>query len=174
MISFPDNGNLWLFFFFALPLLRFLGFLSSSQKHTWLFNSRWHSGKESACQSRRQERCRFDPWVRKIPWSKKWQPTQVFLPGKFNGQSNLTGFVRPMGLQRLGQDWETKHSTAQASKMMPIHYRVLTYSVNIVEELATSWAYFAQWVSYSLILIVHVCSVLNSSILSNSLRPHGL
>ena len=108
MISFPDNGNLWLFFFFALPLLRFLGFLSSSQKHTWLFNSRWHSGKESACQSRRQERCRFDPWVRKIPWSKKWQPTQVFLPGKFNGQSNLTGFVRPMGLQRLGQDWAHK------------------------------------------------------------------
>ena len=22
------------------------------------------------------------PWVRKIPWSKKWQPTPVFLPGK--------------------------------------------------------------------------------------------
>ena len=25
----------------------------------------------------------LDPWVRKIPWSKKWQPTPVFLPGKF-------------------------------------------------------------------------------------------
>ena len=24
----------------------------------------------------------FDPWVRKIPWRKKWQPTPVFLPGK--------------------------------------------------------------------------------------------
>ena len=23
----------------------------------------------------------FDPWVRKIPWSRKWQPTPVFLPG---------------------------------------------------------------------------------------------
>ena len=22
--------------------------------------------------------CGFDPWVRKIPWSRKWQPTSVF------------------------------------------------------------------------------------------------
>ena len=25
---------------------------------------------------------RFDPWVRKIPWRRKWQLTPVFLPGK--------------------------------------------------------------------------------------------
>ena len=25
----------------------------------------------------------FNHWVRKIPWSRKWQPTPVFLPGKF-------------------------------------------------------------------------------------------
>ena len=31
------------------------------------------SGKESACQCRRQG---FDPWVEKIPWRRKWQPTQ--------------------------------------------------------------------------------------------------
>ena len=34
------------------------------------------SGKGSACQ------CRFDPWVRKIPGRRKWQPTPVFLPGE--------------------------------------------------------------------------------------------
>ena len=28
------------------------------------------------------ERHRFDPWVGKIPWSRKWQPAPVFLPGK--------------------------------------------------------------------------------------------
>ena len=38
--------------------------------------------KESACQCRRWKRCGFDPWVGKIPWRKKWQPTPVFLPGK--------------------------------------------------------------------------------------------
>ena len=23
----------------------------------------------------------FDPWVRKIPWCRKWQPTPILLPG---------------------------------------------------------------------------------------------
>ena len=26
-------------------------------------------------------RHRFDPWVEKIPWGRKWQLTAVFLPG---------------------------------------------------------------------------------------------
>ena len=30
--------------------------------------------------------------VRKIPWSRKWQLTPVFLPGKFHGQRSLTAF----------------------------------------------------------------------------------
>ena len=33
----------------------------------------------------------FDPWVRKVPWSRKWQPTSVFLPGEFHGQRSLAG-----------------------------------------------------------------------------------
>ena len=33
--------------------------------------------KESACQCRRHKRHRFDPWVRKMPWSRKWHPTLV-------------------------------------------------------------------------------------------------
>jgi len=41
------------------------------------------NGKEPACQGRRHKRCRFDPWVRKIPWRRAWQPTPVFLPGEF-------------------------------------------------------------------------------------------
>ena len=40
------------------------------------------SGEEPSCQSRRPKRCRFNPWVRKIPWRRVWQPTPVFLPGK--------------------------------------------------------------------------------------------
>ena len=34
----------------------------------------------------------FDPCVRKIPKRRKWQPTLVFLSGKFHGQSSLVGF----------------------------------------------------------------------------------
>jgi len=46
-------------------------------------------GKEPACQYRRSG---FHPWVRKVPWRRKWQPTPVFLPGEFHGQRNLAGY----------------------------------------------------------------------------------
>ena len=36
-------------------------------------------GKEPTCQCRR---CRFDPWVGKIPWRRVWQPAPIFLPGE--------------------------------------------------------------------------------------------
>ena len=54
---------------------------------TWL--PRWLSGKELVCQHRRG---RFDPWVGKIPWRRKWQPIPVFLPGKSQGQRSLEGY----------------------------------------------------------------------------------
>ena len=43
--------------------------------------------------SRRCRRHRFDPWVGKIPWRRKWQPTPVFLPEKSHGHRNLAGYV---------------------------------------------------------------------------------
>jgi len=46
----------------------------------------WLSGKESTYQCRR---CGFNPWTRKIPWRRKWQPASIFLPGKSHGQRNL-------------------------------------------------------------------------------------
>ena len=49
-------------------------------------------GKESACQCMRCKRCGFSPWVRKIPCRREWQPTPVFLSGKFHGQRSLAGY----------------------------------------------------------------------------------
>ena len=43
-------------------------------------------GKESACNAR------FDPWVRKIPWRREWQPNPVFLPRELHGQRSLAGY----------------------------------------------------------------------------------
>ena len=34
----------------------------------------------------------FDPWVGKIPWRRKWQPTPVFLPGESHGWRSLVGY----------------------------------------------------------------------------------
>ena len=42
----------------------------------------------------------FHPWVRKIPWRRKWQPTPVFLPAKSHGQRSLVGYS-PWGCKEL-------------------------------------------------------------------------
>ena len=34
----------------------------------------------------------FNPWLKKIPWKRKWQHTPVFLPGKSHGQRSLAGY----------------------------------------------------------------------------------
>ena len=49
----------------------------------------WLSDKESACQCRNRKRFGFDPWVGKIPWSRKWQPAPIILPGKSHRQRSL-------------------------------------------------------------------------------------
>ena len=56
--------------------------------------------KESACQCRR---LRFDPWVGKIPWRRKWQPIPVFLLVKSHGEKSLAGYSL-WGSQRVGRD----------------------------------------------------------------------
>ena len=48
--------------------------------------------KSPPANKRRCRKCSFDPWVRKIPWRRKWQPTLVFLPGKSHRQRNLAGY----------------------------------------------------------------------------------
>ena len=50
------------------------------------------SDKESTFQCRRHRNRGLDPWVRKIPRSRKWQPTPVVLPGEPHGQRGLEGY----------------------------------------------------------------------------------
>ena len=57
-----------------------------------LWNKGFLSGRESACQCRRHKRRGFDPWIRKILWKRKWQPTSVFLPGESHGHRSLAGY----------------------------------------------------------------------------------
>ena len=67
---------------------------------------KWRSGKESTCQCRRH---RLNPWVKKIPWRRKWQPTPVFLLGKFHGQRSLTGYI-VHGVAKCQKCWESEHT----------------------------------------------------------------
>ena len=68
-------------------------------------------GKHPAC-PRRHKRCRFDPWVGKIPWRRAWQPTLVFLPGESHGQRSQQAAVRRVGKSQRGLKRLGKRSTA--------------------------------------------------------------
>ena len=52
---------------------------------------------------------RFDPCVRTIPWSRKWQPTPVILPGKSHGQRSPVG-CHPWGRRESDTDWAHTHT----------------------------------------------------------------
>ncbi|XP_060267655.1 protein GPR107 isoform X1 [Ovis aries] len=67
-------------------------YLQLSQEEDDLEMESVHSVQEAAG---RYRRCGFDPWVRKMPWRRKWLPIPVFLPGKCHGRE-------PGGLQSVG------------------------------------------------------------------------
>ena len=67
------------------------------------------SGKESVCQCRKYKRCKFDPWVKKIPWRRKWLPTAVYLPGRIPSTEE-PGRVQSLAPCSIRHDWATGHT----------------------------------------------------------------
>ena len=68
--------------------------------------------KGTTCQCKRLG---FDPWVGKMPWKRKWQPTLVFLPGKSHGKRTLAGYS-PWGHRRVGHTQAQAHGTLCGKK----------------------------------------------------------
>ena len=73
------------------------------------------SGKEPVCQCRRHKRRGFDPWVGKISWRRKWQPTPVFLSAKSHGHRSLAGYI-PQDCNELDVTEVTEHNRTGLSK----------------------------------------------------------
>ena len=69
--------------------------------------------KEPSCHCRRCKRHGFDPWVGKITWRRKWQPTPVFLPVEFHGERSLESYG-PKG----HKESDTTEATWQLSSVM--------------------------------------------------------
>ena len=75
----------------------------------------------------------FDPWVRKISWRRKWQPTPVFLPRESHGQSSLAG-CSPWGYTELAMTEVTEHSTIQLLQ----RFNEIIHLKNLAQCLAAS------------------------------------
>ena len=101
-------------------------------------------------QCRRHKRCRFDPWVGKIAWRGKWQPTPVFLPGKSIEQRSLVGYspwgrtesdttericVHSVGWRYLPFPWGRKADLGRLSTLLCQHYSICVCDINCMPSL---------------------------------------
>ena len=106
-------------------------------KHTTFISiPRWLSGKESPCQYRR---CGFNPGVKKMPSSRKWQPTLVFLPGKSHGQRNLEGSSqRGHGIRH---NWACTHTLTYFYWYYIVIYHGIITQLTVMHNQWEPWAF---------------------------------
>ena len=80
----------------------------------------------------------LDPWVGKMPWQKKWQPTPVFLPGRSCGQRSLVGHS-PRGLRRARHSWLAKEQPQQLGQGLACLKRSAFHGQPWVQRLLLAW-----------------------------------
>ena len=111
---------------------------------------RWSSAKEPSCQYRRCRRCRFNPWVRKIPWRGGMAIHSSILAWESYGQRSLVGTVH-----RVTNSW-TQLKQLSTHACMQIAICVISSRVLISLRLLWSMAiillphfiFSLTWISY--------------------------
>ena len=152
----------------ALRFIHDVVYITSS--FLWLSNILWFrgssSGKEPACQCRR---CKFIPWVRKIPWRRKWQPTPFLaweIPCTEKSGRLQTWALHPpppppphQG-QRIGHNLATEHNILWYgySFCLSIHQLIDIWVVSILELL---WIILLQTFVYNFLLNIYLTSLIH-------------
>ena len=89
----------------------------------------WYCGKESTCHCRG---CGFDPWIGKIPWRRKWQPTPDSFLEKSHGQRSLASYS-PWG-----------HKESDMTEQLNTHTHTHTHTPNtlifLISEFKRNWS----------------------------------
>ena len=122
-------------------------------------------------------RPRFNPWVRKIPWRRKWQPTPVLLPGKSHGRRSLVGYS-PQGhkesdmteqLHFLMCLYKTESNVVICSislmtSILIIILRTPLFIVTSERQIPFTWKF--NWHKYSIKCLKITLNIVNKSVLS--------
>ena len=84
--------------------------------------------KEPTCQCRRRKRHRFNPWVRKIPWRRKWHPSQ------YSCWENLMDRgAWPATVQRVAKSWtQLSEHTPSVSLINVLQFSVYESSTSLM------------------------------------------
>ena len=80
----------------------------------------------------------FNPWVRKIPWKRKWQPSPIFLPGKSHRQRSLVGYS-PKGCKEW---WKGNRQKGQGSPNGRNSLQVSDIFLSLKWQEETNYRYF--------------------------------
>ena len=78
----------------------------------------------------------FNPWVRKNPLRRAWQPTLVFLPGKTHRQRSLEGYSS--WDLRVRHNWASEHIMEKCVCVCVCNWVTLLYTWNTVNQLYVS------------------------------------
>ena len=100
--------------------------------------------KKSACKCRRCRRHRFCPWVKKISWRRKWQPTPVFVPGEFHRHGILVGY----------HPWD--HRVSDTTEWLSMHARsldIIHVYIGIYLCIVSSYLHSSKMVGQNSLLI---------------------
>ena len=106
-----------------------------------------------AYQCRKHRRLRFDPWVKKIHWSRKWQPTLVFLSGKWHGQRSLEGYS-PWGCKESDMtEHMSTHTHSVRKGIVPPNNSLHGVKIYGIRKLYQTYTHFGnslvvQWLEF--------------------------
>ena len=98
----------------------------------------------------------FNPWVGKIPWRRKWQPTPVLLPGKFHGQRSLVGY----------SPWDGKESDTTER----LHSLCVNSQATVGPQQLLQVQFIQQWEGWSYLLSLSPSVVSSGSVLGLGIK----
>ena len=120
---------------------------------------RWLCDKKICLKTRRWG---FNPWGRKIPWRRKWQPTPIFMPGKSLRQGNLAGYSS-CGCKRVGLNLATKHHHILSLEKYLFRCSIFLIGLFgfcccywVVWAISIFWLLSPSWLLFAIILSHHV------------------
>ena len=134
---------------------------------------RWLSGKELTCQSRRHRKLGLDPWVGKISWIRIWQPTPVFLPGKFHEQRSLVGYS-PWCHKQLDMTEHTHTHTHTHNALHPlwgIKHFTISHFPFLLQLLIFIILKLSRFMSFTFFPLIKLSSSVTALKTSKNLRP---
>ena len=116
----------------------------------------------------------FDPWVGKIPWRRKWQPTPVLLPGKFHGLRSLVDYS-PWGHKESDTTEQLHFHFSAFPKKMTDNFKVILGTI-ILSPIFQNIIYMYLEIDEEKGIYRYQFSSVqfSHSVVSNSLQPHGL